>query len=160
MAISTSLFGKRDSKVAGDATVGLTCPQLEVKDVVDEVACDIHGSYVLKSQNEPFRDVVIKLLRGKSDGKLKKADICAAAEAAHTEVTNTEYTRPMPLAPATKRTREKQPIRRKATRKSPPPSEPPSSSQHAGPSVETLAAASSGTKSRFKFMETPGLKQQ
>ncbi|MED6142544.1 hypothetical protein PIB30_114837 [Stylosanthes scabra] len=31
---------------------------------------------------------------------------------------------------------------------------------HAGPSVETLAATSSGTKSRFKFMETPGLKQQ
>ncbi|MED6153853.1 hypothetical protein PIB30_106057 [Stylosanthes scabra] len=95
MAISTSLFGKGDSKVVGDATVGLTCPQPEVKDVVDEVACDIHGSYVLKSQNEPFRDVVIKLLRGKSDGKLKKAEICAAAEAAHTEVTNTEYTRVM-----------------------------------------------------------------
>ncbi|MED6214687.1 hypothetical protein PIB30_105698, partial [Stylosanthes scabra] len=93
MAISTSLFGKGDSKVAGDATVGLTCPQPEVKDVVDEVACDIHGSYVLKSQNELFRDVVIKLLRGKSDGKLKKAEICAAAEAAHTQVTNTEYTR-------------------------------------------------------------------
>ncbi|MED6142645.1 hypothetical protein PIB30_115824, partial [Stylosanthes scabra] len=29
-----------------------------------------------------------------------------------------------------------------------------------GPSLETLAAASSGTKSRFKFMETPGLKLQ
>ncbi|MED6214353.1 hypothetical protein PIB30_102224 [Stylosanthes scabra] len=73
---------------------------------------------------------------------------------------NEVASQPMPLAPATKRTREKQPIRRKATRKSPPPSKPPSSSQHAGPSVETLAAASSGTKSRFKFMETPGLKQQ
>ncbi|MED6222475.1 hypothetical protein PIB30_064802 [Stylosanthes scabra] len=73
---------------------------------------------------------------------------------------NEVASQPMPLAPATKRTREKQPIRRKATRKSPPPSEPPSSSQHAGPSVETLVVASSGTKSRFKFMETPGLKQQ
>ncbi|MED6141657.1 hypothetical protein PIB30_105643 [Stylosanthes scabra] len=41
---------------------------------------------------------------------------------------NEVASQPMPLAPATERTREKQPIRRKATRKSPPPSEPPSSS--------------------------------
>ncbi|MED6172523.1 hypothetical protein PIB30_050830 [Stylosanthes scabra] len=73
---------------------------------------------------------------------------------------NKVASQPMPLAPATKRTREKQPIRRKATRKSSPSTEPPSSSQHAGPSVEILAAASAGTKSRIKFMKTPGLKQQ
>ncbi|MED6155690.1 hypothetical protein PIB30_007198 [Stylosanthes scabra] len=42
-----------------------------------------------------LKDVVIKLLRGKSDGKLKKAEIIAAAQAAHTEVTNNEYTRVM-----------------------------------------------------------------
>ncbi|MED6195153.1 hypothetical protein PIB30_035368 [Stylosanthes scabra] len=52
----------------------------------------------------------------------------------------------------TKRLRKKQPIRRKALRKSPPLSEPPISSQNAGPSMETIAAASAGIQSRFKFM--------
>ncbi|MED6219177.1 hypothetical protein PIB30_033385 [Stylosanthes scabra] len=65
----------------------------------------------------------------------------------------------MLAAPATKRPREKQPIRRKTIRKSPPPSEPPSTSQDAGPSVETLAATSAGNQSRFKFMQTPGFKK-
>ncbi|MED6160997.1 hypothetical protein PIB30_056596 [Stylosanthes scabra] len=79
----------------------------------------------------------------------------------HVELqTNDVASQPMPLAPATKRARKKQPIRGKTMRKSPSPVEPSSSSQHAGPSVETLAAASAGTKSKFKFMETPELKQQ
>ncbi|MED6179143.1 hypothetical protein PIB30_114395, partial [Stylosanthes scabra] len=70
---------------------------------------------------------------------------------------------------ATKSTnfRAKQPVRRKATRKSPPPSNPAPPSQVApqsiqdggGPSTETMAATSSATQRIFKFMETPGLKK-
>ncbi|KAL1316391.1 hypothetical protein HN51_068587 [Arachis hypogaea] len=96
MAISTSLLSKTESKVASDAMVGFEGPQEELKAVVSEVAYDIHGSYVLKVQDDPFRDVVITLLRGKSDGKLKKAEICAAATATlNREVTSNEYTRVM-----------------------------------------------------------------
>lgn len=39
-----------------DAANSLDVPQDELKAILGEVACDIHGCYVLKSaQNDPFR---------------------------------------------------------------------------------------------------------
>jgi len=42
-----------------DAANSLDVPQDELKAILGEVACDIHGCYVLKSsQNDPFRFVL------------------------------------------------------------------------------------------------------
>lgn len=44
---------KGNPKIAGEAADG---PVDELKAVINEVACDIHGCYVLKSSpDEPFR---------------------------------------------------------------------------------------------------------
>ncbi|MED6147158.1 hypothetical protein PIB30_041409, partial [Stylosanthes scabra] len=65
--------------------------------------------------------------------------------------------------PSKRQFRAKQPVRRKPTRSSPPPSKPPTSSQTnanstvAGPSAETMAAASAGTQGILAFMATPRL---
>ncbi|MED6139527.1 hypothetical protein PIB30_084635 [Stylosanthes scabra] len=62
--------------------------------------------------------------------------------------------------------RAKQPVRRNLGRSSPPPSEPPTSSRTnansslAGPSAETMAAASAGTQRILAFMATPRLQRK
>lgn len=56
MAVSKTMLSKGDSKIAVDAARSLDGPQDELKAVINEVACDIHGYYVLKSsQDDPFR---------------------------------------------------------------------------------------------------------
>ncbi|KAJ1415291.1 DNA-directed RNA polymerase III subunit Rpc5 [Sesbania bispinosa] len=98
MAVSKTMLSKGDSKIAVDAAHSLDGPQDELKAVISEVACDIHGYYVLKSsQDDPFRDVVIDMLRGSGpNAKLKKAEIVEAARRKlRREVTNNEYTKVM-----------------------------------------------------------------
>nr|KYP66734.1 DNA-directed RNA polymerase III subunit RPC5 [Cajanus cajan] len=98
MAVSKTMLSKGDSKIAVDAAHSLDGPDNELKAVISEVACDIHGYYVLKSsQDEPFRDVVIDLFRGMgSQAKLKKAEILEAARRKLSrEVTNSEYIKVM-----------------------------------------------------------------
>ncbi|MED6227410.1 hypothetical protein PIB30_113275, partial [Stylosanthes scabra] len=65
-----------------------------------------------------------------------------------------------PGAGASKTFRVKQLVRRQLTRNSPPPSEPPTTSQVEGPSKETLAAVSTSTQRKFRFMQTPGINKQ
>ncbi|KAK7308976.1 hypothetical protein RJT34_05351 [Clitoria ternatea] len=81
MAASPSTLSREDFRIATAAALSVDGPHNELKAVISEVACDIHGSYVLKSsQDDPFRDVVIDLLRGSGpDAKLKKAEILTAA---------------------------------------------------------------------------------
>ncbi|RDX67231.1 DNA-directed RNA polymerase III subunit RPC5, partial [Mucuna pruriens] len=98
MAVSKTILAKGDSKIAVDAAHSLDGPQNELKAVISEVACDIHGCYVLKSsQDDPFRDVLIDMLRGNGpNAKLKKAEILEAARRKLSrEVTNNEYTKVM-----------------------------------------------------------------
>ncbi|KAL2326297.1 hypothetical protein Fmac_025355 [Flemingia macrophylla] len=98
MAVSKTMLSKGDSKIAVDAAHSLDGPEIELKAVISEVACVIHGYYVLKSSpNEPFRDVVIDLFCGMgSKVKLKKAEIHEAARRKLSrEVTNSEYTKVM-----------------------------------------------------------------
>ncbi|KAK7309282.1 hypothetical protein RJT34_05867 [Clitoria ternatea] len=97
MAVSQNTLSK-DYKIFTVAAHSLDGPHDELKAVISEVAYDIHGYYVLKSsQDDPFRDVVIDLLRGCGpDAKLKKADILSAARMKlNREVTNNEYTKVM-----------------------------------------------------------------
>ncbi|KAK7381298.1 hypothetical protein VNO78_33880 [Psophocarpus tetragonolobus] len=98
MAVSKAMLSKGDSKIAVDAAHSLDGPHNELMAVISEVACEIHGHYVLKSsQNDPFRDVVIDMLRGSGpNAKLKKAEILEAARRKlNREVTNNEYTKVM-----------------------------------------------------------------
>lgn len=56
MAVSKSILSKGDSKIAVDAARSLDGPPDELKAVINEVACNIHSYYVLKSsQDEQFR---------------------------------------------------------------------------------------------------------
>ncbi|TKY70366.1 DNA-directed RNA polymerase III subunit RPC5 [Spatholobus suberectus] len=98
MAVSKTMQSKGDSKLAVDAAHSLDGPDNELKAVISEVACNIHGYYVLKSsQDDPFRDVVIDMLRGRGpDAKLKRAEILEVARIKLSrEVTNNEYTKVM-----------------------------------------------------------------
>ncbi|TKY47377.1 DNA-directed RNA polymerase III subunit RPC5 [Spatholobus suberectus] len=98
MAVSKTIQSKGDSKIAVDAAHSLDGPQNELKAVISEVACEIHGYYVLRSsQDDPFRDVVIDMLRGSGpNAKLKRAEILEAARTKlNREVTNNEYTKVM-----------------------------------------------------------------
>ncbi|CAJ1926461.1 unnamed protein product [Sphenostylis stenocarpa] len=98
MAVSKAMLSKGDSKIAVDAAHSLDGPQNELMAVISEVACEIHGSYVLKSsQDDPFRDVVIDMLRGSGpNAKLKKAEILEAARRKlGREVPNNEYNKVM-----------------------------------------------------------------
>ncbi|XP_061342353.1 uncharacterized protein LOC133288573 [Gastrolobium bilobum] len=98
MAVDKSMLPKGDFKIAVDAAHSLDGPHDELKAVISEVACDIHGYYVLKSsQDDAFRDVVIDMLRGSGpSAKLKKAEILEAARRKLSrEVTSNEYTKVM-----------------------------------------------------------------
>lgn len=94
LALAQTMLPKGGSKMSVDAANSLDVPQDELKAILGEVACDIHGCYVLKSaQNDPFRDVVIDMLRGSGpNGKLKKAEILEAARRKlGRDVPNNEY---------------------------------------------------------------------
>lgn len=56
MAVSKAMLSKGDSKIAVDAAHSLDGPHSELMAVINEVASEIHGHYVLKSsQDDPFR---------------------------------------------------------------------------------------------------------
>lgn len=56
MALSKSILSKSDAKIVRDAAHGLDAPPEELQAVISEIACNIHGFYVLKSpQDDPFR---------------------------------------------------------------------------------------------------------
>ncbi|XP_058777878.1 uncharacterized protein LOC131652118 [Vicia villosa] len=96
LALAQTMLPKGGSKIAVDAAHSLDVPQDELKAVLADVACDINGCYVLKSsQDEPFRDVVIEMLRGVGpNGKLKKAEIMEAAKKKlGREIPNSEYSK-------------------------------------------------------------------
>ncbi|MCI12069.1 DNA-directed RNA polymerase III subunit RPC5-like [Trifolium medium] len=88
------MLPKGGSKIDVDAANSLDVPQDELKAVLGEVACDIHGCFVLKSSKDDlFRDVVIDMLRGSGpNGKLRKAEILEAARRKlGRDVPNNEY---------------------------------------------------------------------
>ncbi|KAF5205312.1 Dna-directed rna polymerase iii subunit rpc5 [Thalictrum thalictroides] len=63
----------------------LNAPEPEVQSIIDQLAVNIHGVYVLKSLGDPtldpFRSAVITLFCGKEpNAKVKKAEIAAAAK--------------------------------------------------------------------------------
>ncbi|KAG4972799.1 hypothetical protein JHK87_029620 [Glycine soja] len=98
MAVSKAMLSKGDSKMAVDAAHSLDGPHNELMAVISEVACEINGSYVLKSSpDDPFRDVVIDMLCGSGpNAKLKKAEILEAARRKlGREVASNEYTKVM-----------------------------------------------------------------
>ncbi|KAI5438994.1 uncharacterized protein LOC127120272 [Lathyrus oleraceus] len=98
LALAQTMLPKGGSKIAVDAAHSLDVPQDELKAVLGDVACDINGCYVLKSsQDEPFRDVVIEMLRGVGpNGKLKKAEIMEAAKKKlGREIPSGEYSKAM-----------------------------------------------------------------
>lgn len=56
MALSKSMLSKSDAKIVRDAALGLDAPPEELQTVISEIACNIHGFYVLKSsRDDPFR---------------------------------------------------------------------------------------------------------
>ncbi|XP_045818366.1 DNA-directed RNA polymerase III subunit RPC5-like [Trifolium pratense] len=94
LALAKTMLPKGGSKIDVDAANSLDVPQDELKAVLGEVACDIHGCFVLKSSKDDlFRDVVIDMLRGSGpNGKLRKAEILEAARRKlGRDVPNTEY---------------------------------------------------------------------
>ncbi|XP_076882440.1 uncharacterized protein LOC143530919 [Bidens hawaiensis] len=97
MAVSenTQRKGTREAKAAAAAA---DAPLEELQKILTEVAVDIHGSFVLKSspdhpQYDALRKIVINLFKAQGPGgKLKKANIFAAAEVAlKRQITNAEY---------------------------------------------------------------------
>ncbi|KAK2426693.1 DNA-directed RNA polymerase III subunit RPC5 [Trifolium repens] len=98
LALAKTMLPKGGSKIDVDAANSLDVPQDELKAVLGEVACDIHGCFVLKSSKDDlFRDVVIDMLRGSGpNGKLRKAEILEAARRKlGRDVPNNEYTKAM-----------------------------------------------------------------
>ncbi|KAB1226181.1 hypothetical protein CJ030_MR1G027790 [Morella rubra] len=80
------------------AAYGVDAPPEELQEIINQVAMNIHGLYVLKSSPEhpeydPLRRVVIDLLRAKPrDAMLKKADVFQAAKMVlKRDITNNEY---------------------------------------------------------------------
>lgn len=56
MAVSKAMLSKSDAKILRDAALGVDAPQEELQTVISEIACNIHGFYILKSsQDDPFR---------------------------------------------------------------------------------------------------------
>lgn len=99
MAVSKSTLPKADTRARAAIAAALGASALpELKTIIDQVAINIHGVYVLKSLGnpnvDPLRTIVINLFCGKEpNAKLKKADIVEAAKIAlQREISNSEYT--------------------------------------------------------------------
>nr|XP_043616767.1 DNA-directed RNA polymerase III subunit RPC5 isoform X2 [Erigeron canadensis] len=97
MAVSENTLrkGTREARVAAEAA---DAPQEELQKVLNEVAVNIHGVFVLRSsadhpQYDELRKIVINLLLAEGpEGKLKKASIYAAANMQlKREITSGEY---------------------------------------------------------------------
>ncbi|XP_023639054.1 DNA-directed RNA polymerase III subunit RPC5 [Capsella rubella] len=102
LAVLTSNNPKADSGMAVNVALAVDAHQDELKDVISEVAVDIHGSFVSLSspdhpEYDPLREVVISLFRGSPPGtKLMKADVFAAGRnKLEREITNNEYIKVM-----------------------------------------------------------------
>ncbi|CAE6230837.1 unnamed protein product [Arabidopsis arenosa] len=102
LAVSTSNNPKADSGMAVNVALAVDAYQDELKDVISEVAANIHGSYVsISSPDHPeydsLRGVVISLFCGTGPGaKLMKAEVFAAGRnELKREITNNEYIKVM-----------------------------------------------------------------
>ncbi|GAV69506.1 Sin_N domain-containing protein [Cephalotus follicularis] len=102
LAVSQASLPKADGRMYVAAANGIDAPQQEFKEVISEVATNIHGLYVLKSspdypEYDPLRKVVIDLLRGKEfKAKLKKTEVFSAAKIdLKRDITNNEYNKVM-----------------------------------------------------------------
>ncbi|CAH8279039.1 unnamed protein product [Arabidopsis lyrata] len=102
LAVSTSNNPKADSGMAVNVALAVDAYQDELKDVISEVAANIHGSYVsISSPDHPeydsLRGVVISLFCGTGPGaKLMKAEVFAAGRnELNREITNNEYIKVM-----------------------------------------------------------------
>ncbi|KAI4325817.1 hypothetical protein MLD38_031181 [Melastoma candidum] len=100
LAVSQSTLPKADARMAIAAAYGVDAPPNELKEIINQVAAEIHGLYVLKASPEhpeldPLRKVVIDLLRGKGpNATLKKAEIFeAASKVLGRSIANNEYTK-------------------------------------------------------------------
>ena len=49
------MLQKSGAKIVRDAADGLDAPPEELQAIISETACNIHGFYVLKSQDDHFR---------------------------------------------------------------------------------------------------------
>jgi len=52
MTVSKTMLSKGDSKISVDAYHSLDGPHNELKAVLSEVACELHGYYVLRSSQD------------------------------------------------------------------------------------------------------------
>ncbi|KAG2720013.1 hypothetical protein I3760_02G016500 [Carya illinoinensis] len=102
LAISQSTLPKADARMVVAAAYGVDAPSEELHEIINQVATNIHGLFVLKSSPEhpeydPLRKVVIDLLRGGSpDVKLKKANVFQAAkEVLKRDISINEYNKVM-----------------------------------------------------------------
>ncbi|KAJ4965966.1 hypothetical protein NE237_017815 [Protea cynaroides] len=86
LALSKSNLPKADPRAAIAAAKGADAHLPELQAVINQVAVNIHGVYVLKSSldhsdSNPLRSVIIKLFCAKEpNGTLKKADVVQAAK--------------------------------------------------------------------------------
>lgn len=101
LALNKLNLPKADARFVRAAACGTDSPD-ELKKLVEQIAINLHGRYVLKSspehpQYDPFRNVVIDLLRQNGpDAKLKKAEIFdTAKKALNRDVTSNEYSKIM-----------------------------------------------------------------
>ncbi|PON67705.1 DNA-directed RNA polymerase III subunit Rpc [Parasponia andersonii] len=101
LALNKLNLPKPDARFVKAASYGADAPE-ELRKLVDQVAINISGLYVLKSspehpQYDPFRNVVIDLLcQNGPHAKLKKAEVFdAAKKALNRDINNNEYSKVM-----------------------------------------------------------------
>ncbi|POO02573.1 DNA-directed RNA polymerase III subunit Rpc [Trema orientale] len=101
LALNKLNLPKPDARFVKAASYGTDAPE-ELRKLVDQVAINVNGLYVLKSspehpQYDPFRNVVIDLLcQNGPNAKLKKAEVFdAAKKALNRDINNNEYSKVM-----------------------------------------------------------------
>ncbi|KAM7250049.1 hypothetical protein ACFE04_021932 [Oxalis oulophora] len=100
LSVSEASRPKPDSKILNAASHGVDASPQEFLEVLNEIALNIHGVYVLKSsmenpEHDPLRKVVIDLLSGKpANAQLKKTEVIEAAKIKlKREISSNEYTK-------------------------------------------------------------------
>ncbi|XP_031109438.1 DNA-directed RNA polymerase III subunit RPC5 [Ipomoea triloba] len=98
MAVSESARPKGNAREATAAAMGVDAPPEELQAIINQVAVNIHGVYVLKSspdfpQYDALRKVVIALLIAEGpNAKLKRASVIEAARLQlNKDITDTEF---------------------------------------------------------------------
>jgi DNA-directed RNA polymerase-3 subunit RPC5 len=77
LALAKTMLPKGGSKIDVDAANSLDVPQDELKAVLGEVACDIHGCFVLKSSKDDLFRFSLSLLLLYSRRKIKIIILCS-----------------------------------------------------------------------------------